>query len=125
MLIKIRGECPLPARTGIPRAAPGPGPHYERNSTRRRVSPMTRSPLGRLVSHLYRTVSSDQSPDADLLGRLVTHHDEAAFTALIQRHCAMVMAACRRVLGDGPDADDAFQATFLVLWRGAGRIRHG
>jgi hypothetical protein len=40
---------------------------------------MTRSPLGRLVSHLYRSVATDQPRDAELLGRLVANGDEAAW----------------------------------------------
>jgi RNA polymerase sigma factor (sigma-70 family) len=55
----------------------------------------------------------------------VAGRDEAAFAALLRRHGPAVRAACRRVLGDGPDADDAFQATFLVLWQHGHRVRRG
>jgi hypothetical protein len=48
---------------------------------------------------------------------------EAAFALLIERHGAMVLAVCRGVLGDPHEAEDAFQATFLVLMRQAGTIR--
>jgi RNA polymerase sigma factor (sigma-70 family) len=60
--------------------------------------------------------------DACLLRRFVTDRDEAAFEALIRRHGAMVLAVCRRVLKNQDDADDAFQATFLVLVRKARAI---
>jgi RNA polymerase sigma factor (sigma-70 family) len=62
-------------------------------------------------------------PDADLLGRYVAGRDEAAFAGIVRRHGPMVHAVCRRRLGRSPDADDAFQVTFMVLARDAGRVR--
>jgi RNA polymerase sigma factor (sigma-70 family) len=60
--------------------------------------------------------------DQRLLNSFVNLRDESAFAALMQRHGPMVLGVCRRVLRDAHDADDAFQATFLVLARRAGSI---
>jgi RNA polymerase sigma factor (sigma-70 family) len=57
--------------------------------------------------------------DGQLLARFAADRDEAAFTALVKRHGPLVLAACRRLLRDWHAAQDAFQATFLVLARKA------
>ncbi len=61
--------------------------------------------------------------DAHLLDRFVRRRDEGAFAALMERHGPMVLGVCRRVLHDPHDADDVFQATFLVLVRKAASLR--
>jgi RNA polymerase sigma-70 factor (ECF subfamily) len=60
--------------------------------------------------------------DGELLERFVTRRDEAAFGELLRRHGPMVLGVCRRVLHDRHEADDSFQATFLVLVRKAASI---
>jgi RNA polymerase sigma factor (sigma-70 family) len=61
--------------------------------------------------------------DAQLLDLFVARHDEVAFTALVERHGPMVQRVCHEVLRDYHEAQDAFQATFLVLARHARSIR--
>ncbi|HEX4610587.1 MAG TPA: sigma-70 family RNA polymerase sigma factor, partial [Urbifossiella sp.] len=63
--------------------------------------------------------------DDHLLERYVRHHDASALAALVGRHGPMVWGVCRRVLRGHHDAEDAFQATFLVLLRKAATIRPG
>src|SRR5690242_10752752 len=68
--------------------------------------------------------ASGQSDD-QLLWRFVAARDEIAFTTLVQRHGPLVWGLCRRILGRVEDAEDVFQATFLVLARKAATTRWG
>ena len=77
----------------------------------------------RYVRHLTSAKECDEQSDSQLLLQFVGRRDEAAFAALLQRHGPLVFAVCRQVLREAHDAEDAFQATFLVLARKAASIR--
>jgi hypothetical protein len=79
---------------------------------------MAEAELHKLIQHLRSVLVKQDTArmaDGDLLQRYLQEGDEAAFEALVRRHGPMVLAVCRRVLHNLHDAEDAFQATFLVL----------
>jgi RNA polymerase sigma factor (sigma-70 family) len=88
---------------------------------------MSFNPQGSVVGELRRTVlrsEADNLADDQLLEVFLTHGEHAAFEAIVRRHGPMVLGVCRRILQHAHDAEDAFQATFLVLMRKAGSIIH-
>jgi RNA polymerase sigma factor (sigma-70 family) len=95
-------------------------------SHRPRTQTMTSARAGLVLQHLRRlarTCCTAGSADGQLLDRFTAHRDEAAIAALVQEHGPMVLNVCRSVLRHEQDAEDAFQATFLVLARKAASIR--
>jgi RNA polymerase sigma factor (sigma-70 family) len=83
---------------------------------------MVNGQLGRLLRQVSPGRTVEQLTDGQLLERFARRRDESAFAVLVKRHGPMVLAVCRRLLQNAHDADDAFQATFLVLVRKAGLI---
>jgi RNA polymerase sigma factor (sigma-70 family) len=82
--------------------------------------------LGELIERMRRDAAvraAGDTADAVLLERFARQHDEDAFAVLVCRHGPLVLGICRGVLRDVHDAEDAFQATFLVLVRKAGSIQ--
>ncbi len=75
--------------------------------------------IRRLAVHAPQTEASD----AALLGRFIANRDERAFAALVERHAALVLQVCWRILENIHDAQDASQATFLVLARKPAAVR--
>jgi RNA polymerase sigma factor (sigma-70 family) len=87
---------------------------------------MSQATLGDVLRYLRTTSAGELAndlTDGELLERFLVHREEAAFTLLVQRHGPMVLSVCCRVLGNGPSAEDSFQATFLILVRRAASIR--
>ena len=83
---------------------------------------MAAEPLRLVVQHLRKLVGAPAGggvTDGQLLERFVQQRDQAAFELLVRRHERMVWSVCRRLLPETHDAEDAFQAAFLVLVRKA------
>jgi RNA polymerase sigma factor (sigma-70 family) len=82
---------------------------------------MAKRPLNHVVDYLHQLAdtqtASQPIDDGELLQRFLNDQDEGAFQQLLRRHGPMVLATCRRILGDAHEAEDGFQATFLILAR--------
>jgi RNA polymerase sigma factor (sigma-70 family) len=82
--------------------------------------------MNTVIRHLRRAVllqdGADRT-DGELLASFIEEKDEAAFETLVRRHGPMVLSVCRRIVGNHHDAEDAFQATLLVLARKASSVR--
>jgi RNA polymerase sigma factor (sigma-70 family) len=82
--------------------------------------------LGAALSQIKRLMADGTITgfrDSQLLDRFVSRHDSAAFEALVAHHGPMVLSVCRGILKDSNDAEDAFQATFLILVKKSGTLR--
>jgi RNA polymerase sigma factor (sigma-70 family) len=88
---------------------------------------MPDTPVPGVLRRLRRALghADSSATDAQLLERFLAQRDEDAFELLVWRHERLVLGACRRILHDAQDAEDAFQATFLTLVRKGGSISRG
>src|SRR5689334_25094873 len=87
---------------------------------------MTAARADNLLRHLRTLMGSGcaaEASDGQLLARFAAGRDEEAFAALVRRHGPMVLGVCRRVVRHAHDAEDAFQAAFLVLARRGESVR--
>src|SRR5262245_32608963 len=87
---------------------------------------MTTTRASVILQHVRELAASDEADgltDRELLERYTAAREPGAFEALLKRHGPLVLGVCRRVLANRADAEDAFQATFLILAQKAGSIR--
>src|SRR5919109_3571353 len=86
---------------------------------------MAPGPIGGVLRHIRKLAGAPdpaEPSDAELLERFTSSQDGGAFEDLVRRHGPMVLGVCRRILANETDAEDAFQATFLVLVRKAASV---
>jgi RNA polymerase sigma factor (sigma-70 family) len=83
----------------------------------------TVDPILHVICRLVADQRLREVPDQELVRRFSKGGDQVAFSGLLRRHGAMVLDVCRKILPNEQDAEDAFQATFLVLARKSGAIR--
>src|SRR5262245_65207692 len=109
-------------RKNSPTRARGPG--ITRASVSRRGSPMTAIVMDGGLERVPPAVGPADDPrtDAQLLAAFSDRRDSAAFAVLVHRYGSLVWGVCRRVSGESHAAEDAFQATFLVLARRAAGV---
>jgi RNA polymerase sigma factor (sigma-70 family) len=84
---------------------------------------MASGQLDDAVRRICRLAGADEAGDGQLLERFAVGQDERAFATLVRRHGPMVLGVCERVLGHRHDAEDAFQAAFLILFRRARSLK--
>ncbi|HEV8059964.1 MAG TPA: sigma-70 family RNA polymerase sigma factor, partial [Gemmataceae bacterium] len=87
---------------------------------------MASAAFGKLVQHIHKLAAgrcAHERSDHQLLEAFFLNHDEHAFAVMVARHGPMVMRVCKRSLNHEQDAEDTFQAVFLVLAQNAGSIR--
>ena len=87
---------------------------------------LAQTSLAGVLRHVHELVAghdADRLPDAELLERFTDCRDGEAFAALVRRHGGLVLGVARRVVADIHEAEDVFQATFLLLARRAGSVR--
>jgi RNA polymerase sigma factor (sigma-70 family) len=102
------------------------GEYMGKSPATARALAMSDSQLGTVIRHVRRIASTQESVEAsdrDLLQAFAVRRDEAAFAVLVRRHGPMVHGVCRHVLGNVHEAEDAFQAAFVVLARKASALR--
>src|SRR5262245_42049490 len=84
------------------------------------------STIGTSLRHIHQLFSEGSLAglsDFQLLERFLVRRDQAAFSMLVERHGPLVLATCRALVRDRDDAEDAFQATFLLLARKGSSLR--